>query len=169
MKMSVKLLIVALFFAGIVTRASADTTWTFSDVTFSDGDTLTGSFTTNPATDAIDSFSLLLSGPDAFTITQMVDSYLPGEIGMANGGFTLYVDLFPGSDLTSAGGTIALTGGDDCGVEPCGVLNTGGDYDPEINGVVSPEPWSLLLFGTGLVAIMGIVRRKLPGATKRVS
>jgi len=162
MKMSIKILAAVLFLAGFTTSASAGTTWTFSDVTFSDGDTLTGSFTTNPATNAIDSFSLLMTGPDAFTITQMVNSYLPGEIGMANGAFTLYVDLFPGSDLTSAGGTIPLTSGDDCGIEPCGLLNTGGNYDPEINGVVTPEPWSLLLFGTGLVAIMGIVRRKLP-------
>jgi hypothetical protein len=163
MKISIKILAAILFLAAVTTCASADTTWTFSDVTFSDGDALTGSFTTNSATNAIESFSLLMTGPDAFTITQMVNSYLPGEIGMANGGFTLYVDLFPGSDLTSAGGTIALVGGDDCGIEPCGLLNTGGNYDPEINGVVTPEPWTLLLFGSGLVAIMGIVRRKLPG------
>jgi hypothetical protein len=169
MTISMRLFVAALVVTALATCASADTTWTFSDVTFSNGDTLSGSFTTNTATDAIDSFSLLMTGPDAFTITQMVNSYLPGEIGMANGAFTLYVDLFPGSDLTSAGGTIALTGGDDCGIEPCGLLNTGGDYNPEINGVVTPEPWSLLLFGTGLMAIMGIVRRKLPSDQKRAS
>jgi hypothetical protein len=87
---------------------------------------------------------------------------------MSNGAFTLYVDLSPGSDLTSAGGVIPLTGGDDCGIEPCGVLNTGGNYDPEINGV-TPEPMSLLLFGTGLVAIMAIARRKMPVRSAQTS
>jgi hypothetical protein len=170
MKMAIKLLAAALFLAGFATCASADITWTFSDVTFSDGDTLTGSFTTNNAVTAIDSFALSMTGPYAFTIAQMPNSYLlnhPEEIGMANSGFSLYIDL--DAALTSAGGTVAITSGTDCGVEPCGLLNIGGDYDPTVNGVLSPEPLSLLLFGTGLVAIMGIARRKLPGRSSRAS
>ena len=43
MKMSVKLLAAALFFAGFATCASADITWTLNDVTFNNGDAVTGS------------------------------------------------------------------------------------------------------------------------------
>ena len=40
----------------------------------------------------------------------MVNTYLPGEIGIANTGFTEYVDLFPATNLTNAGGIIPLLG-----------------------------------------------------------
>jgi len=166
MKLGSKFLATTLLVVGFAACASADITWTFSDVVFSDGDTLAGSFTTNDSVTAIDSFSLNMTGPHAFTITQMVDSYLPSEIGMANAGFSLYIDLFPSSNLTSAGGTIPIASGFDCGIEPCGTLLTEADgHDPELNGV-APEPLSLLLFGTGLLAIIAIARYKLPGGNR---
>jgi hypothetical protein len=47
--MSIKLLAAALVFAGFATCASADITWTLSDITFNNGDAVTGSFMTNDA------------------------------------------------------------------------------------------------------------------------
>jgi hypothetical protein len=161
--MSIKLLAAALVFAGFATCASADITWTLSDVTFNNGDAVIGSFITNDAVTMVDSFSVTMTGPASFSITQMVDSYLAlGEIGMANSDFSKYVDLY--ANLTSAGGTVPITGGFVC--PGCGTLVV--NADTEVIGV-TPEPLRLLLFGIGLVAIMGIARRKLLGRSVRAS
>ena len=141
----------------------AQVTWTLEDVTFSNGNVATGTFTTNAATNAILSFSIVVSGPDtaaAFTATQMVDSYLPGEIGIANTGFTEYVDLFPSTNLTNAGGIIPLLGTSvDC--PGCGTIVTTGGHDPEVVGV-TPEPatYGLMLLGLGIMVGKYVVRRR---------
>jgi hypothetical protein len=146
MKTSVRLLVAALFLAGFATCASADITWTLDNVTFDNGAVVTGSFTTDLAVTAIDSFAITITGPGSFTVVGMVDSYLPGVIGIFSTGFADYVDLYLFSDMTGAGGTIPITSGFIC--PGCGTLLTG--PGPEVNGVV-PEPTSLLLFGSGLV------------------
>jgi hypothetical protein len=159
--MSIKLLAAALVFAGFATCASADITWTLSDVTLNNGDAVIRSFTDNDAVTMVDSFSLTMTGPASFSITQTVDSYLAlGEIGMANSDFSKYVDLY--ANLTSAGGTVPITGEFVC--PGCGTLVV--NADTEVIGG-TPEPLRLLLFGIGLVAIMGIARRKLLGRSVR--
>jgi hypothetical protein len=177
MKISVKLLAAALFFAGIATYASADVTWTLSDVYFSNGNEATGSFTINDAFTVIESASFVVTGTDlssTFTVMSLDLADLPGAIGF--GIFPQYVNLVAAADLTSAGGTISLIPAMGASVncpgppaEGCGLLLSGNGYTPEIIGFVTPEPLSLLLFGTGLMAIMGIAHRKLPGRSPRVS
>jgi hypothetical protein len=159
MNMSVKLLAAALLFAGFATCASADTVWTLNDVTFSNGNQATGFFTTNPSVTAIDSFSITVTGPAtgaAFTVTTMINSYLPGEIGMFSTP-TEFVDLYLSSDLTSAGGFVSIASGYDC--PGCGTLIV--NADTGVTGVATSEPSSLLLFGSGLLGLFGMARRKL--------
>jgi PEP-CTERM motif-containing protein len=162
MKTSAKLLMVAVLAFGFAARASAQVTWTFSDVTFTGGYTLTGSFTTNAAVNTITSASVSITGPTAFSTTTMSSAYLATpELGIfAPSPSLAYVDLFPLSFLTNAGGIIPLTSGFDCpGSGGCPLLITSG-ASPEIIGV-TPEPATagLMLLGFGLLVGVGVLRR----------
>jgi hypothetical protein len=125
---------------GCTASAMADITWTLSGLTFSNGNVVTGYFVTNDAVIAIDSFDIEITGPTEFTVASVNAAYLPGEIGIAGAGWADYIDLYPAGNLTSAGGTIPLTGsdayGDLYGVDcpGCGTLSL--DTTPEVIGVV---------------------------------
>lgn len=138
---------------------SGDITWTLNNIDFSDGNTATGWFITNGAVNQILGFSIVVSGPDSnadFTATQMVNAYLPNEIGAANSGFTKYMDLLLSSPLTGAGGTFNISTGFDC--PGCGVLIL--SDDPSVTGVPLSEPSMLMVLGSGLACLGTIVLRK---------
>ena len=164
MKILTKLLVIAGLLFGFATCASAQVTWTLSDVTFSNGNVAMGSFTTNAATDDVLSFSIAITGPDtaaAFTVAAMVDTQLPGKIGMGGPGFSQAALLTLFSDMTDAGGTIPIISGLDCpSAGPCGTLVTAG-HSPEITGV-TPEPATagLMLLGLGIMVRKYVVRRR---------
>src|SRR5208283_3892678 len=150
-----KFLILATIVLGFATSASAQVTWTFSDVAFNNGDALTGSFTTDSGVTTVESFNITITGPQAFTVAGLVDSYLPGEIGIFNTGFSSYIDLYLSSNMTGAGGIIPITSAFDC--PGCGTLNSA---DPEIIGV-TPEPSTagFMLVGVGLLMGTWFLRR----------
>lgn len=165
MNIITKLLTIAGLLLGFATCASAQVTWTLSDVTFSNGNVATGSFTTNAATDDVLSFSIDITGPDtaaAFTATAMLDTSLPGNIGLLGGpGNSKDVLLTLLSDMTNAGGTIPIVDGVDCPpAAHCGTLVTTG-HSPEIIGV-TPEPATagLMLLGLGILVGKYVVRRR---------
>ena len=156
---SAKLLPVLLLVCGFSARASAQVTWTLNDVTFTNGNTASGIFTTNSDVSGFLSFSLTVSGSDsaaAFTATQMDAAVLPNIVGFANSDFSEYVALFTASPLTNAGGTIALVNPSltlqsvDC--PGCGVLII--NSDTELIGV-TPEPPSGRLMLAGVVLLTG--------------
>ena len=158
LKTITKLLLIVVIALGFAKGSSAQVLWTLNDVTFYNGNTATGSFTTNSAGTSILSFSIDLTGPAsgaAFTATQMVDAYLPNTIGIANGTFSEYVDLYLSSPVTGAGGIIPISSGYDC--PGCGTLII--NSDTEIIGT-TPEPATMFVFGSGLLVLAGIVRRK---------
>ena len=166
LRSSAKILLCVIFVFGFAACASAQVTWTFNNVTFSGGYTVTGSFTTNSTATTITSFDISVSGPDAFTAPpgSTSSAYLsntPPEIGIfAPSPSFAYVDLFPATSLTGAGGTISLTSGLDCpGSAGCYSLTS---TDAEIVGV-TPEPATggLMLLGVGLLMSAWFLRRGL--------
>ena len=157
MKNISKLLIIFGLVFGLASRASAQVTWTLNDVTFSNGNTATGTFTTNATVTDFLGFSITVTGSDssaAFTVTQMDAAALPDIVGFANSDFSKYVALFTASALTNAGGIIPLvntpTQSVDC--PGCGVLVL--NSDTELIGV-TPEPSTAGFMLIGVASLMG--------------
>ena len=161
-----RIFLCVIFVFGFAACASAQVTWTLNDVTFTNGNTASGTFTTNAALSGFLSFSITVTGPATaadFTAAKMVSSYLPSEIGIANTDFSEYVDLFTASPLTNAGGTIHLVNPSDTlqsvDCPGCGVLII--NSDTELIGT-TPEPpaGGLVLVGVALLTGAWFFRRR---------
>ena len=150
-----------LLLAGSIDARAGTITWTLHDVVFSNGNVVSGFFTTNSAVTTIDSFSIIVSGPASaadFTATIAVNSYLPNTIGFAAPGWSSYIDLVLSTPLTAYGGTVHIASGYDC--PGCGtLLLAASGHDPEVKGTI-PEPSALSLLGGGLVLVSIALRRQ---------
>jgi hypothetical protein len=140
--------------------AYADIEWTFNNVVFNNGDSVTGYFITNDAVTQYDSISaVVVSGPDSFTIAGLDSAYLPAEIGIFNSGWSRYIDLYMLSPLTSSGGIVPIKSGYDC--PGCGTLLLA--HSPAVVGVDLPEPSAVLVLFVALAGVTGgtrLLRRK---------
>jgi hypothetical protein len=141
--------------------------WTFNDVTFSDGNTLTGSFQVDSTATLYTAFSVTVSGPVTmrdFTAAHATSPNLPMGLGFGNGPFSKYAFLVLASPVNDTiGGTIPIDFGFDCGTDSsCGTVVQSG-HTPEIIGtVLIPEPSGLLLLGSGLTTLaLGLRRRRV--------
>jgi hypothetical protein len=165
LKRITRLLAIAGLVLGFAACASAQVTWTLSDITFDNGNAATGYFVTDSTLTNVTSYSISVSGPatsQAFTASVFVATDLPTLVGFANSDFSEFVALYWASPLTNAGGVIPFVpggGGFDCGaIGGCGTLLMGSGSTPELIGTIgtigtTPEPATggLLLLGLGLM------------------
>lgn len=155
--------------------------WNFSGATFTDGGTLTGSFTFNADDATFSSVDVVISGSTtpAFNVTMLFDdpafssatsfeasAALPATVGSTPSVFAQLSEV-----MTNAGGTIPLEIGDAyagiCSTTTCSSYVTGEDY-PLISGSITtnatgvPEPGSWATLGLGLIGLAALKLRPRP-------
>jgi hypothetical protein len=169
MKNIIKLLTIAGLTFAFATCASADVTWFLQDVTFSDGATATGFFTTDPAFDALDNWSVNVSGSsiganyDYLTTNSNFFDISPTFVALGSSPFVQFILVIPQSAMTNAGGTINLLTGDsglDCNNGPCGTLLTGSITSTS----PTPEPRFGAILLVSLAGLGFLARRKFAAA-----
>lgn len=165
-----------LFIAGLAfafaSCASADVTWVLNNVTFSDGATAVGFFTTDPGFDTLDNWDINVTGSDlGADYHYQVSNSNPfdissTEVAVAASPFAEFVIVFPSSAMTNAGGTISLVTGlsippgtGDCSeAGPCGYLAS--NSTASITGTPTPEPRYGAVLLIGLVGLGFMAQRK---------
>jgi hypothetical protein len=175
--LAVVLGLMALLASGTV---RADSTATLDVAgTFSNGDTLSGTVTLDTTTGTVESVSLSSSSmPDTLFTTYFVSPQAYDDILIATYSPVISEEIgleIPTDDL------VGYTGGPLCSLsDPCGAINYNEDsneYNPEFfflqqgSLTPTPEPSSLLLFGTGiaLICMATLVRRWMRVARARAA
>jgi hypothetical protein len=148
-------------------EARADHIFTLSGVTFDDGGTATGMFTTNDALNSLVSYDILTSGGtltgfDYTPATTTSFSSLPSILVLETTGLEHLIQLtFTG--LTVAGAPIKIGQFDSFEQDPTGTHRQ--VVSGEVVGLAAvPEPASLLMGGIAALAGLGMwARRRLAG------
>jgi hypothetical protein len=176
MKSISKISVIAGLAFAFASCASADVTWVLNNVTFSDGATAVGFFTTDPGFDTLDNWDINVTGSDlGANYHYQVGNSSPfdissTEVSLAANPFAQFVIVFPSSAMTNAGGTISLVTGldvppgtGDCSASgPCGYLAN--NSTASITGTPTPEPRYGAVLLIGLAGIGLLTRRKFAAA-----
>ena len=167
---AIKIFILLLF---TVSANASVVSWTLSNVILSDGQTVTGGFDYDADTDAFSNISITNSGNDSYPSTDYAYYHNGGiynisvssTLSPTTGDTLLSLGWLSAGPLTNAGGTLALNPGlpfGECTNSDCSgvALNLNGAR--VASGSISsvPIPAAVWLFGSGLLGLVGIARRK---------
>jgi len=133
--------------------------------------TVTGSVSSGAVDLTFHQLSINGGASTAGTVDISITTALVGGVWTITGGTvtvmdasnaTLFQGTFSGGTAFQSGGVLTISGVTTGGVTVAGVVNLSGfGYFGSSDTVVTPEPGTLGLLGTGLVGLAGIVRRKL--------
>jgi hypothetical protein len=145
-------------------HASATILYTFSGATFSDGGTLTGTFTTNDAMNALVDFDVTTSGGSlvGFHYTTGVAvsfSSLPGILVLETPSLTHLLQV-TFSGLTALGGPIKIGTFDSFEQDPTGAHRQIVAGAVVVRPATVPEPSTIALVSISLLGLLGFVRRR---------
>lgn len=103
------------------------------------------------------------AGTVDISITTSAGTITGGTINIWNASnVLLFHGTFSGGSATQGGGMLSINGTTTAGITVAGVVKVSGfGYFGSSDTVVTPEPGTLGLLGTGLVGLAGVVRRKL--------
>jgi len=149
-----------------VGQASANILYTFSGVTFSDGGTLTGTFTTNDAINVLIGFDITTSAGAGIGF-----HYTPGTVGSSSTSLPFIIVLstptldhllqvtFGGAGLTALGAPISI--GTFASFEQ-GTASARRDINAgsAIVATTVPEPSTIALLGMGVLGLLASIRRR---------
>jgi hypothetical protein len=177
MRLRSVLAVAALVSASLVARADTYTVFNLnSSFNHSGSETVSGTLTLDDTTDLFSSADLVASGfgfpPDTLsTITSQGPTGHPPveEVTVYDGGLTALDLYLPVATLAGYdGGPICSFDTSGCHFDDTdyqvflfGNFALAGSLTPETNIAPAPEPSSLLLIGTGLLGMAGVMRRKI--------
>jgi hypothetical protein len=141
-------------------------TWTLSDVTFDDGGSASGSFSTDSTSGAVTSFNIVTSGGSVLgttydaTTSSVFDNYFsPNSFVLAtNGSISPYINFAFADPLTGFGTNLLLVDvllpaewvGFECNGNDCELgrfMSSGSAFSTSVSGIPEPSTWAMIILG----------------------
>jgi hypothetical protein len=157
-----------LLFAAPQLSFASTITWTLSDVTFDDGGSASGSFTTDSTTGAVTSFNIVTTAGtllgsttyDATTSYVFGDNYFSTNsfVLATNGSITPYINFAFADPLTGFGTNLLVVDvslpaewvGFECNGSDCELgrfMSRGSAITTVVSGIPEPSTWAMIILG----------------------